>query len=443
MLPLRRAALVFAGLAALACAVGLVLGRTELWQPAAVTAAVAASIGIGAIPGLASYQFTVWIIATVAAGMIYPGEILRGTGIDMTNKWIRLVAIQMVMFGMGTQMGVKDFAGVLRNPWGVFVAVFSQFLIMPLTGWTLTKVFPLPAEVAAGVILVGACSSGLASNVMCYIAKANLPLSVTATACTTLLAPIMTPLWMKILAGTLVEVSFVAMMVEIIKIVIVPIAAGLLHDYLKWATPRGSRITRILAAGSAFVVGLLIFGWDRFAAGMSADARLLLELAGFGAGAIGAGVVYHYLTKLLSRLDAWMPVGSMLGIMYFTTITTAVGRDNLLQVGGLLFVVAALHNALGYTLGYWMGRAGGLDRNSCRTVAIEVGLQNGGMASGLAGAMGKLATVGLAAAVFGSWMNVSGSILANYWKRRPVPGHRAGPRDSPAQRVEAVKLPVG
>jgi BASS family bile acid:Na+ symporter len=115
-----------------------------------------------------------------------------------------------------------------------------------------------------------------------------------------------------------------------------------------------------------------------------------------------------------------MPVASMVGIMYFTTITTAVGRDNLLHVGGLLFIVAVLHNGLGYVLGYGLGRLGRLDKNSARTVAIEVGLQNGGMASGLAGAMGKLATVGLAAAVFASWMNISGSILANFWKRRPV-----------------------
>jgi BASS family bile acid:Na+ symporter len=420
MLAFRRFSLALAGLAGLALVIGLFLGRSGLWQPAAVICAVAAAIGIGAVPALASYQFTVWIVATVVAGLIYPEAVLRGTGIDMTNKWIRLVAIQMVMFGMGTQMGVRDFAGVLRNPWGVFVAVFSQFTVMPLTGWLLTKLFPLPAEIAAGVILIGACSSGLASNVMCYIAKANLPLSVTATACTTLLAPIMTPMWMKILAGALVEVSFVAMMVDIMKMVIVPIAAGLIHDYLKWASPRGTRITQVLAVLSAVVVGIVLLAWDRLAAGLSANGRLLLELLGFSAGAVVVGVVYHYLTRLFTRLDAWMPVGSMLGIMYFTTITTAVGRDNLLKVGGVLFVVAALHNALGYTLGYWMGRAGGLDRNSCRTVAIEVGLQNGGMASGLAGTMGKLATVGLAAAVFGSWMNISGSILANYWKRRPV-----------------------
>jgi len=112
--------------------------------------------------------------------------------------------------------------------------------------------------------------------------------------------------------------------------------------------------------------------------------------------------------------------GSMAGIVYFTTVTTAAGRDNLLRVGALLFVAAVLHNLAGYAFGYWLSRAGGLDRNSARSVAFEVGLQNGGMASGLAGAMGKMATVGLAAAIFSPWMNISGSLLANYWRKRPA-----------------------
>jgi BASS family bile acid:Na+ symporter len=124
-----------------------------------------------------------------------------------------------------------------------------------------------------------------------------------------------------------------------------------------------------------------------------------------------------------------MPYLSMFGIIYFTAVTTAAGHDNLLRVGFLLFLVAVLHNAAGYFFGYWLGRLFGLDKNSARTVAFEVGLQNGGMASGLAGSMGKLGTVGLPAAVFSPWMNISGSILANYWRRQPV-GESAIPRQS-------------
>jgi BASS family bile acid:Na+ symporter len=120
-----------------------------------------------------------------------------------------------------------------------------------------------------------------------------------------------------------------------------------------------------------------------------------------------------------------MPVASRAGIVSFTTVTTAAGRDNLLQVGALLFLAAALHNAAGYGFGYWLSRAAGLDKNSARSVAFEVGLQNGGMASGIAGAMGKLGTMGLAAAIFSPWMNVSGSVLANYWRKRPVNGDHA------------------
>src|SRR5262249_19801560 len=138
------------------------------------------------------------------------------------------------------------------------------------------------------------------------------------------------------------------------------------------------------------------------------------------AGAIVVGVVYHELTRWWPRLDAWMPVASMAGIVYFTTVTTAAGRDNLLKVGGWLFLASVLHNAAGYFFGYWLSRAAGLDKNSARSVAFEVGLQNGGMASGLAGAMGKLGTVGLAPAIFSPWMNISGSVLANYWHKHPV-----------------------
>jgi BASS family bile acid:Na+ symporter len=143
-------------------------------------------------------------------------------------------------------------------------------------------------------------------------------------------------------------------------------------------------------------------------------------LGGFLLGAVVVGVVYHFSTRQLTWLDRKMPVLSMAGIVYFTTVTTAAGRDNLLQVGALLFLAAAMHNSAGYGFGYWLSRLAGLDKNSARSIAFEVGLQNGGMASGIAGTMGRLGTMGLAAAIFSPWMNVSGSVLANYWRRRPV-----------------------
>jgi len=326
-----------------------------------------------------------------------------------------------VMFGMGTQMSLFDFAGVVKAPRGVLVGIVCHFSVMPLVGLALTKIFRFEPEIAAGIILIGSCSSGLASNVMAYIAKSNLALSVTVTAVTTMIAPLMTPLWMKLLAGTLVEVKFFNMMMEIIKIVLVPIGAALLHDYLKHATMRGRNLVLGLALTGASWLGFLAAGgWDFLKTHLDGNALVVAGIFGFFAGAVVVGVIYHGLTRRVPKLDSWMPVASMAGIVYFTTVTTAAGRDNLLQIGGLLFCAAVLHNATGYFFGYFLSRAAGLDKNSARSIAFEVGLQNGGMASGLASAMGKLGTVGLAAAIFIPWMNISGSVLANYWSKRPV-----------------------
>jgi BASS family bile acid:Na+ symporter len=310
---------------------------------------------------------------------------------------------------------------VAKSPRGVLVGIFCHFTVMPLVGLALTKIFRFEPEIAAGIILIGSCSSGLASNVMAYIAKSNLALSVTVTAITTMIAPLMTPLWMKLLAGTMVEVSFFKMMVEIIKIVLVPIGAALLHDYLKHAAPRGRTIVFALTAFAVVWLTFLVSGgWEILQRHCSPDALTAIALGGFLLSAFVIGAAYHALTKGLKWLDGVMPTLAIVGILYVTAMTTASGRDNLLKVGGLLFLAAALHNTAGFFFGYWLSRASGLDKNSARSVAFEVGLQNGGMASGLASAMGKLGTVGLAAAIFIPWMNISGSILANFWAKRPA-----------------------
>jgi bile acid:Na+ symporter, BASS family len=393
----------------------------NVWQSTAVVLTVALAIGLRFVPKLRGYQFTAWIIAAVTAAMIFPSAFKQWGPINLRDKWIVLIVVQAVMFGMGTQMKLADFMGVIKAPRGVFVGIVCHFSVMPLVGFGLTKVFHFEPEIAAGIILIGSCSSGLASNVMAYIAKSNLVLSVTVTAITTMIAPIMTPLWMKWLAGTMVEVNFLSMMVEIIKIVIVPVGAALLHDYLKSASGLGCRIVLGVAAfGAAWLVFLGAGGWSFLKVNVAGDLLMTLSIAGFLLSAFVIGVAYHWLTRWFPRLDSWMPVASMAGIVYFTTVTTAAGRDNLMKVGLLLFLASVIHNGLGYTFGYWLSRASGLDKNSARSVAFEVGLQNGGMASGLAGAMGKLGTVGLAAAIFSPWMNISGSILANYWRKRPT-----------------------
>src|SRR5580765_1949696 len=192
--------------------------------------------------------------------MIFPQAFLRWGDFDLRNRWLILVVVQLVMFGMGTQMGLRDFAGVAKAPLGGLVGIICHFSVMPLVGYALTRIFRFPDEIAAGIILIGSCSSGLASNVMAYLAKSNLVLSVTVTAITTLVAPIMTPFLMKKLAGTLVEVKFTAMMLEIVKIVIVPISAALLHDYLKRASPKGRRLVLQMAGASAAWLAFLVLG---------------------------------------------------------------------------------------------------------------------------------------------------------------------------------------
>jgi BASS family bile acid:Na+ symporter len=392
------------------------------WQPLAVFLAVALAVSLRFVPKLRGYQFTAWIIVAVTAGMIYPAQLLKMGDFDLRNKWLILFIVQAVMFGMGTQMKLADFKGVAKMPWAVAIGVAGQFTIMPLVGWGLTKVFHFEPEIAAGVILIGSCSAGLASNVMAYIAKANLALSITMTSVTTALAPIMTPLWMKLLAGELVEVKPFGMMMEIIKMVIVPIGAALLHDYLSFAKPRGRRIVYGTAAvGLVWLAFVSFGGWSWCKANISAAVLPWVGVLGFIFAAVVAGVIYHHAAKILPVLPQLMPIASMFGIVYFTAVTTAAGRDNLLHLGPLLFAAAALHNTFGYLFAYWLARACRLDIASCRTVAFEVGLQNGGMASGIAGSLGKLGTMGLAAAIFSPWMNISGSMLANYWRKRPTP----------------------
>jgi BASS family bile acid:Na+ symporter len=416
---LRQVCLAASAVSLLVVVTGLALSREAAWQPAAAIAALTLAVGIGAIPALRGYQFTLWIVAAVVSAMLFPGMFLRWGAVDLRNKYLLLVIVQLVMFGMGTQMSVRDFAGVARMPRGVIVGIVSQFTIMPLVGFALTKLFTFPPEIAAGIVLIGSCSSGLASNVMTYLARANLALSVTLTTFATLLAPVMTPLWMKVLAGAYVHVNFVNMMMEIVKIVLVPVGAALLHDYLKFASPAGRRTVLGIGAVGAAYIALLVPA--RAALALSGAADAAMTVTAFLLGAVVVAIVYHQLTRYVAGLHRVMPALSMAGIIYFTAVTTAAGRNDLLVVGGLLFVAAALHNGFGYLLGYLMARATGLSRTDARTVAIEVGLQNGGMAAGVAASLGKLGTLGLAAAIFSPWMNISGSILANYWRKRQPP----------------------
>lgn len=415
MKKLSRISLFIFPVAAIAILAGIVMNTTALYKPASLVAAVSLAFGLGAFESLKGYRYTAWIIVAVTAGMMFPQAFLKWGDINLRDKTLILVIIQLVMFGMGTHMSLRDFKGIASTGKGVLIGLFCHFTIMPLMGLLLINVFHFEAEIAAGVILIGSCSSGLASNVMVYLARANLVLSVIVTAMATLAAPFLTPFLMKLLAGTLINVKFIEMMMEIIKIVLVPISAALLHDFLKTATSRQKKTVYRISIICAVWLLVLIAGLYKTLASSQS-----IEMSAFLAGAVIAGVLYHFIYRRYPRIDSLMPYISMFGIIYFTTVTTAAGRDNLMKVGFLLFVASVIHNAAGYFFGYWLSRLFGMDKNASRTIAFEVGLQNGGMASGLAGSMGKLGTVGLAAAVFSPWMNISGSLLANYWRKRPV-----------------------
>src|SRR5476651_112737 len=283
---LQKLCLGISCLSLIALLTGLFMANNALWLPATVSLSVSLAIGMGALPALKTYRYTAWIIVAVVAAMAYPHAFLKWGTIDLRNKWLILVIVQMVMFGMGIQMSIRDFTGLASTGKGVLIGLACHFSVMPLMGFLLTRVFHFDPEIAAGIILIGSCSSGLASNVMVYLARANLVLSVTVTAMATLAAPFLTPLLMRLLAGTLIEVKFIAMMMEIIKIVIVPIGAAFLHDYLKNASPKGRRNTYIITA--ACIIWLAcqyFFMWDAMSSHISPEAAQSLTVFNFLTGA--------------------------------------------------------------------------------------------------------------------------------------------------------------
>src|SRR5690349_15216404 len=174
---------------------------------------------------LKGFSYTFWILTAVTFSLYYP-HYFTSIG-DFSFKLLIVPLLQLIMFGVGTTMGYKDFGAIFRTPKAVIIGIICQFTIMPLVGFTIANTFDFPPEIAAGVVLIGCVPSGLASNVMAYIANANVALSVTITSIATLLAPLMTPVLMKMLAGTFVSVEFLSMMWDIIKMVILPICAGL------------------------------------------------------------------------------------------------------------------------------------------------------------------------------------------------------------------------
>jgi len=303
---------------------------------------------------LKGFSFPVVIFGVVALGMFFPQYFQEIKGFKMTQLINPL--IQMIMFGMGATLSWKDFAAVAKSPKSVAVGVLSQFTIMPILGFCLASVSGLSPEVAAGLILVGCSPSGTASNVMAFLAKANVALSVTLTSISTLLAPFITPLLMKLLAGQFIEIDLLKMMWDILQIILLPVGAGLL--------------------------------------------------------------VHQFLGKKSGWIEKLLPLVSMLGIALIILVITAAGRDSLLAIGLILIGLVLIQNVFGYVVGYGFARIIGLVEQDARTIAIEVGMQNAGLSSGLSNLMGKITTLGLASAVFGPMQNITGSILATFWSKK-------------------------
>lgn len=394
-------------------------GNTLFLGPLLIAGFVCLAIGVRGFPSVKGFSYSIWIFTAVTLSMFYPQYFLRAG--DFEFKKLIIPLLQIIMFGMGSQMALSDLAGVIKMPKGVIIGILCQFTIMPFVGLFIARFFGFPPEIAAGIVLVGCVPSGLASNVMSFLAKANLALSVTLTALATLLSPLLTPLLMKLLAGTMVEVNFWRMMTDILNMVILPIAAGLTFNLFAY----GKKSIRIVILQiTAYLVLIFLKNLIVYLTAESSLETLfygfLKNIFLFSVVPVALAFLFRFFAKgnqeLLNKLLAFI---SMLGIGLIITVITSAGRDSLLDVGLLLILACFLHNMLGYGLGYFFSKfIFRMPERDCRTVALEVGMQNGGLASGLALQMGKIATVGLAAAVFGPMMNITGSSLATWWRGR-------------------------
>ncbi|MFS0875068.1 MULTISPECIES: bile acid:sodium symporter family protein [Solibacillus] len=293
----------------------------------------------------AGNTFAIWVL--VAAGLaIWIPEYFTWIGSYIT------ILLGIVMFGMGMTLKLDDFKLILQHPKGVIIGIVSQFVIMPLLAFALAKVFNLPPEIAVGVILVGCCPGGTSSNVMTFLAKGNTALSVTITSCTTLLAPFVTPALIYLLASEWLPVSFMAMFMSVIKVVLIPIILGILAQFL--------------------------------------------------------------FRPLVEKSVDILPTVSVVAIVMIVAAVVSGSRDKILETGLIIFAIVILHNGLGYLLGFLVAKLFKLKYDDQKAVSIEVGMQNSGLGAQLAMAHFDPVSA-VPSAIFSFWHNISGPILATYW----------------------------
>lgn len=295
--------------------------------------------------------FALWVILFALAGFFFP-ETFR-----QLAPWI-VTLLAIIMFGMGLTISLDDFREVVKRPVEVGVGVVSQFVIMPLLAVLLTRIIPMSPEVAAGVILVGCCPGGTSSNVMTYLSKGDVALSVACTSVTTLAAPIVTPFLVWMFASQYLPVDAMAMFISIVKVVLVPLALG------------------------------------------------------FALQKLAPGVVRSALPVL--------PLVSVVGIVLIVAAVVGASKGAIAQSGLLIFAVVVLHNGLGYLIGFFAAKAFGLSLARRKAIAIEVGMQNSGLGAALANAyFSPVAAV--PSAIFSVWHNISGALLANWFSSRTEP----------------------
>ncbi len=295
-----------------------------------------------------SKYMAIFVIAIAAIALFEP----------WTFKWAApkvTILLGVVMFGMGMTLRIRDFKLVFQRPRDVFIGALAQFTIMPALAWLLAKGFGLPPELAAGVILVGTCPGGTSSNVMTYLARGDVALSVSMTMTTTILAPIVTPLLTWWLAGEWVEISLSAMMLSIVQVVILPIVLGI--------------------------------------------------------------IINTFFEATVQKVVTLLPLISVTAIVLIVGGVVSVSSQRIMETGLLIMLVVMCHNLLGYGIGFLLAKLLHMNMAKAKAISIEVGMQNSGLATSLA-MLHFGATAAIPGAIFSVWHNISGSLAANYLASR-------------------------
>ena len=290
------------------------------------------------------------VLAVAALSLFLPKSALW-----IQTSWVNYL-LMVVMFGMGLTMKPKDFTIVFTKPKEIIIGCAAQFIIMPALAFVLSRVFNLDAALTAGVVLVGTCPGGTASNVITYFSKGDVALSVGMTSVNTLLAPVLTPAITFLLLRTAVSVDILSMFLTIIEVIIVPIGLGF--------------------------------------------------------------VINKFFGKFTAKASKFLTVVSTIAICMIISSVVAHNSEKILTTGAIVFVVVILHNLLGYGCGFGLGKLLKLPPSKTKALSIEIGMQNSGLATSLAGsAFPGLAMATVPGAIFSVWHNISGAILAGIYRR--------------------------